>query len=75
MLVKKQSSMMAFEEATSEGGGNAHSRKNELLTQDGAKYGEVAIKKLKKFCSGDAQALSITDEPDKETCQFFLSMK
>lgn len=75
MLVKEQSAMMAFKEAMSEGGGNTHARKAELLTKDGSKYGELSIKKLKKFCAGDARALDITDEPDNDTCAFLRSIK
>lgn len=74
-LVKQEASLIAYSEALSEGVDDTEIRRKEILTQDGEKYGALALKKMTKFCSGENVSFTAPAEPDKETCQFFLSLK
>ncbi|EKS7782938.1 hypothetical protein ACOGYG_001389 [Edwardsiella piscicida] len=77
ILVKSQASLMAYAEAQSEGSDNAVKRSRYLLQNEGEKYGALSLKKVKLFCAGDDTALDLPpyDYPDKELCNFFMSLK
>lgn len=77
LILKEQASLLAYNEATSEGVGNdAVIRRNQLLSSEGDKYGALSLKLLKRYCTGDDSALVVPsyENPDETTCKFILSL-